>query len=82
MTRHPDPGDKVLEKITLDEFRRMRDPGDPVILADVRTDRSYAADNLKAAGAIRLPPDDAARQARELGTRSSRHGRAVLCVKG
>jgi NhaP-type Na+/H+ or K+/H+ antiporter len=67
VTREPDPDAKVPERITLDELRRLREAGEPVILADVRTDRSYADDNLKAIGAIRLPPDDAVRRARELG---------------
>jgi hypothetical protein len=42
----------------------------------VRKDRSYTADNLKAAGAIRLPPDDAVRRARELGL--DHHATVVL----
>jgi len=75
-TKPPDPAAKVPERITLEELRRLREAGEPVILADVRTDRSYAADNLKAAGAIRLPPDDAVRRARELGL--DHHGTVVL----
>jgi rhodanese-related sulfurtransferase len=47
-----------------------------VVLADVRTDRSYEADNLQAQGALRLPPDDAVRRARELGL--DHHGTVVL----
>jgi NhaP-type Na+/H+ or K+/H+ antiporter len=76
VAQEPDPDAKVPERITLDELRRLREAGEPVILADVRTDRSYVADNLKAAGAIRLPPDDAARRARELGL--DHHGTVVL----
>jgi NhaP-type Na+/H+ or K+/H+ antiporter len=75
VAKGPDP-DKVPERITLEELRRLREAGERVILADVRTDRSYVADNLKAAGAIRLPPDDAARRARELGL--DHHGTVVL----
>jgi hypothetical protein len=66
VTREPDPDAKVPEKITLDEYRKLRDAGKPVVLADVRTDRSYHLDNLKAQGAIRLPPDEAVGKAREL----------------
>src|SRR3954466_3762035 len=62
VTRFPVAEEKVPEKITLDEYRRLPESGEPVILADVRTDRSYAADNLQAEGAIRLPPDDAVRR--------------------
>jgi sodium/hydrogen antiporter len=57
----------VPEKITLEEFRQLQQEGRPVVLADVRTDRSYQADGIKAKGAIRLPPDDAVRRARERG---------------
>jgi hypothetical protein len=70
------PDVKVPERITLEELRRLREAGEPVILADVRKDRSYTADNLKAAGAIRLPPDDAVRRARELGL--DHHATVVL----
>ena len=42
----------------------------------MRKDRGYDADNLKAAGAIRLPPDDAVRRARELGL--DHHATVVL----
>ena len=57
----------VPERITLDELSALRQSGERVILGDVRTERSYVADNLQASGAIRLPPDDAVRRARELG---------------
>jgi sodium/hydrogen antiporter len=76
VAKEPDPAAKVPERITLDELRRLREAGEPVILADVRTDRSYVADKLKAAGAIRLPPDDAVRRARELGL--DHHATVVL----
>jgi NhaP-type Na+/H+ or K+/H+ antiporter len=76
VAKDPDPAAKVPERITLEELRRLREAGEPVILADVRTDRSYVADNLKAAGAIRLPPDDAVRRARELGL--DHHATVVL----
>jgi hypothetical protein len=75
VTHEPDPA-KVPERITLDEFRALRDSGKPFILADVRTDRSYTTDNLQAEGAIRLPPDDAVRRARELGL--DHHATVVL----
>ena len=67
VTTEPDPAVRIPEKISFDELIRLRGLGEPMVLADVRTERSYAADNLKAAGAIRLPPDDAVRRARELG---------------
>jgi NhaP-type Na+/H+ or K+/H+ antiporter len=67
VTTEPDPAAGVPERITLDELRRLHESGKHVILADVRTERSYRDDNLRATGAIRLPPDDAVRRARELG---------------
>jgi sodium/hydrogen antiporter len=76
VTTQPDPGEKVPERITLDEVKQFQAAGEPVILADVRTERSYQADGIKARGAIRLPPDDAVRRARELGL--DHHGTVVL----
>ena len=65
----PAPGadDRVPERITLDELRTIREIGEPVILADVRTERSFRNDNLIAQGAVRMPPDEAVQRARELG---------------
>jgi NhaP-type Na+/H+ or K+/H+ antiporter len=76
VTTQPDPDVRVPERITLGELQRLRDLSEPVVVADVRTERSYTADNLKAAGAIRLPPDDAVRRARELGL--DHHATVVL----
>ena len=39
--------------------------GKPVVVIDVRTERSYRDDDLIAKGALRFPPDDAVRLARE-----------------
>jgi rhodanese-related sulfurtransferase len=76
LTTQPDPDAPIPERITLEELRRLREAGHPVILADVRTERSHRADNLEARGAIRLPPDDAVRRARELGL--DHHATVVL----
>jgi hypothetical protein len=65
----------VPERISIAEMRQLQD-SEPVVLADVRTDRTYQADNLRAKGAIRLPPDDAVRRAKELGL--DHHGTVVL----
>jgi NhaP-type Na+/H+ or K+/H+ antiporter len=70
------PEARVPERITIDEMQQLQQAGDPVILADVRTDRTYQQDNLRAKGAVRLPPDDAVRRARELGL--DNHGTVVL----
>jgi len=76
LTTEPDLKIQAPERITLAELRQLQEAGAPVILADVRTGRSYSADNLIARGAIRLPPDDAVRRARELGL--DHHATVVL----
>jgi NhaP-type Na+/H+ and K+/H+ antiporter len=53
--------------VTLDELRALRDAGEPVVLADVRTERTYSPSALKALGAVRLDPEAAVREARTLG---------------
>ncbi len=58
------PTDSTAERISLEEFQRLRASGQPMIVADVRTDRSYGTDGLRGQGAIRLPPDDARAEAR------------------
>jgi hypothetical protein len=58
-------GDEVPERITIQEFRDLHRSGVPVIAVDVRTERSYRDDPNIGVGAIRLPPDDAVRLARE-----------------
>jgi hypothetical protein len=76
VTTSPDPALRIPERITLNELRWRQQSGEPLIIADVRTDRSYFADNVIAKGAIRLPPDGAARRARELGL--DHHATVVL----
>jgi sodium/hydrogen antiporter len=66
----------LAEKITLDEVRALMASGAPLVLGDVRTERSWRDDDLQATGAIRLPPDDAVRLAREIGL--SHHATVVL----
>jgi NhaP-type Na+/H+ or K+/H+ antiporter len=66
VTTKPD-GSSVPERITINELKERQEKGEPVLIADVRTERSHAADDLQARDAVRLPPDDAVRRARELG---------------
>jgi sodium/hydrogen antiporter len=63
----PRPEARIPERITFGELDHLQASGERIVLADVRTERSYLTDNLEAAGAVRLPPDDAVRRARELG---------------
>jgi sodium/hydrogen antiporter len=55
----------VPERITIQEFRDLHRSGEPIIVLDVRTERSYRDDPGIGVGAIRFPPDDAVRLARE-----------------
>jgi len=71
-----EPGGPVPEKIGIAELRQLWDTGQPVIVADVRTERSYRDDPLRAVGSVRLPPDEAVRLARE--TLLSQHATLVL----
>lgn len=74
---HPaDAGETVSERITIAEFRDLHRSGAPLIVGDVRTERSYRDDPNIGVGAIRLPPDDAVRLARE--RRLDQHATLVL----
>jgi NhaP-type Na+/H+ or K+/H+ antiporter len=53
------------EKITIDELRELWQRGGPVTVLDVRTERSYRDSHAIGRDAIRMPPDDAVRLARE-----------------
>jgi NhaP-type Na+/H+ or K+/H+ antiporter len=66
----------VPEGITTDEARDLLSRNMPVVVVDVRTDRTYRADGLRARGAVRLPPDDAVRSARAL--RLAQHATLVV----
>jgi NhaP-type Na+/H+ or K+/H+ antiporter len=58
-------GEEPPERITLEEVARLEAAGEPHVLLDVRTERSYRDDTEKAVGARRFPPDEAVRLARE-----------------
>jgi hypothetical protein len=58
-------GTREPERITIQEFRDLHRSGEPIIVLDVRTERSYRDDPEIGVGAIRFPPDDAVRLARE-----------------
>jgi rhodanese-related sulfurtransferase len=53
------------ERVTVEELRELWTRQEPVIVLDVRTERSYRDDPLSADGALRFAPDDAVRLARE-----------------
>ena len=54
------------ERITLDQLQALQAKGERVVLLDVRKDGAWAESDVMAAGAIRIPPDDAALRAAEL----------------
>lgn len=54
------------QTITLEELERLRRLGEPLILLDVRTERSIETSESMAQGAVRMPPDHVVEQAREL----------------
>jgi len=66
----------VPERITIQEFRDLHRSGEPILVLDVRTERSYRDDPNIGVGAIRMPPDDAVRLARERGL--DQHATLVL----
>jgi NhaP-type Na+/H+ or K+/H+ antiporter len=72
----PAEGESVPEKITIQEFRDLHRSGESIVVGDVRTERSYRDDPHIGTGAIRLPPDDAVRLARE--KRLDQHATLVL----
>jgi len=63
--RAPGEAQQLSEKITIEEFRDLQERGESVTLLDVRTERSYRDSAAIARDAIRMPPDDAVRLARE-----------------
>ncbi|HEU5103332.1 MAG TPA: cation:proton antiporter [Roseiflexaceae bacterium] len=55
------------DRILLAELRRLREAGQPIVILDVRTERSYGGSHYQARGATRLPPDHVTERAEELG---------------
>jgi rhodanese-related sulfurtransferase len=53
-------------RIDLPALRRLQDGGEPVVLLDARSERNWDAADTQARGALRLPPDRAAREAERL----------------
>jgi NhaP-type Na+/H+ or K+/H+ antiporter len=54
------------ESLTIGQLRRLWDAGAPVVVLDVRTDRTYDPSSTQAQRAVRLPPDHVAERAAEL----------------
>ena len=54
-------------RATMQEVEALEAQGEPVVVLDVRTERSLRDSGLEAVGALRVPPDDAADAAARLG---------------
>lgn len=52
-------------RITLEEMQALQAKGEPVVIVDARSIRSYDGDTLMARGAVRVSPDDPVRDATE-----------------
>ena len=55
------------QRISIEELRRLWQAKGPVVILDVRTERSLEGVDSQAKGAVRLPPDHVADRATELG---------------
>lgn len=59
------------ERITIEEMQELESAGEPVVVVDARTERTYENDDLQAPGAARIVPGagglDIVAQAKELG---------------
>jgi hypothetical protein len=55
------------QRISIEELRSLWQAREPVLILDVRTERSLEGVDNQASGAVRLPPDHVAERARELG---------------
>ena len=57
--------DPVPERITIDEMRALQAKGEPMVIVDARSNRTYEGEPLAAAGSVRVSPDDPVRDATE-----------------
>jgi hypothetical protein len=53
-------------RMTIPEMRAIQQSGAPHLVLDVRAERSLAASDLRAPGAVRVPPDRAIERLKEL----------------
>jgi NhaP-type Na+/H+ or K+/H+ antiporter len=54
------------ERISIEQVRRLQESGEPVLILDVRTERSLSTSDSQVKGAVRLIPEHVVEQAREL----------------
>jgi NhaP-type Na+/H+ or K+/H+ antiporter len=70
------PSSVPIRTISIDEVRTRLTRANNLHIVDSRSARTWNQDGLKARGAVRVPPDDAVRAARE--QRLSQHGTLVV----
>ena len=58
--------EKSSERISIDEVLRLQQSGEPVVMLDVRTDRSLETSDSQVRAAVRLPPEHVIAKANEL----------------
>ena len=56
-------------RISINEVLRLQQSGEPVVMLDVRTERSLETSDLQVKGAVRLLPEDVVRRASEVNLR-------------
>ncbi len=63
------PGIRVTDaiRISIEEYQNLVEAGAPVVVLDVRTERSFGGSEAQASRAIRLLPDNVVERATELG---------------
>ena len=54
------------QTISIDELKRLWEGNEPVVILDVRTERSLEDSDTRAKGAVRLAPDNVVHEARKL----------------
>ena len=54
------------ERISIEQVRHLQESGEPVLILDVRTERSLNTSDSQVKGAVRLIPEHVVEQAREL----------------
>jgi hypothetical protein len=72
----------VPERITLDELRALQKRGEPVVLVDARTDRSFRSDPRTAEGAVRIDPEEPVRDATKARLSRARDAGGLLRLTG
>ena len=48
-----------MTKVTVDDVRKRLEAGEDIVIIDSRSEHAWDESNLKAGGALRIPPDDA-----------------------